>query len=232
MIMTLTTATEQISALLKAYPDLTVEKSDPDEVRLLGNIHIFRTALGFTLDGYYDIEIRIPIDSPKLPTVIDMGNAIEQSYPHRYTNGELCLETDTAVKLRFINGFNLLQWMDEYVEPYYFTYEYFMRFGSYPFGERPHGPEGVISTYQELFHEEDLGKTFILMMYCADESYRGHIHCPCGSGKKLRHCHGQYLFPLMTNPAIKEIIRSDVEPIRKAIIENASRNNRQETEFR
>ena len=129
------------------------------------------------------------------------------------------------------DGFNLLQWMDEYVEPYYFTYEYFMRFGSYPFGERPHGPEGVISTYQELFHEEDLGKTFILMMYCADESYRGHIHCPCGSGKKLRSCHGQYLFPLMTNPAIKEIIRSDVEPIRKAIIENASRNNRQETEF-
>ena len=231
MIMTLTTATEQISALLKAYPDLTVEKSDPDEVRLLGNIHIFRTALGFTLDSYYDIEIRIPIDSPKLPTVIDMGNAIEQSYPHRYTNGELCLETDTAVKLRFINGFNLLQWMDEYVEPYYFTYEYFMRFGSYPFGERPHGPEGVINTYQELFHEEDLDKTFILMMYCADESYRGHIHCPCGSGKKLRSCHGQHLFPLMTNPAIKEIIRSDVEPIRKAIIENASRNNRQKTEF-
>ena len=225
IILNSTTAAKQIASLLEHYPNLNVKMSDPAEVRLLGNIHIFRTALDFTLDSFYDIEIIIPVGLHKLPTVIDMGNAIDQSYPHRYNNGELCLETDTAVKLRFIDGFNLLQWMDEYVEPYYFTYEYFMRFGSYPFGERPHGPEGVISTYQELFHEEDLGITFILMMYCANESYRGHIHCPCGSGKRLRSCHGQYLFPLMTKPVIKEIIRSDVEPIRKAIKENASRNN-------
>ena len=232
IILNSTTASEQITSLLENYPNLNVKKSAPDEVQLLGNIHIYRTALGFTLDSFYDIEIIIPIGSHKLPTAIDAGNVINPTYPHRYANGELCLETDTAIKLRFIEGFNLLQWMDEYVEPYYFTYEYYIRFGSFPFGERPHGAEGVISVYQELFHEEDLGKTIILMMYCADESYRGHIHCPCGSGKKLRGCHGQYLFRLMTNPAIKEIIQSDVEPIRKAIIGNASRINQQETKFR
>lgn len=226
IILNLTAATEQISALLKTYPDLTVEKSNSNEVRINGCIHVYRTALGFTLDSYYDIEIRISIDSPKLPTVIDTGNAIEQNYPHRYTNGELCLETDTTVKLRFIDGFNLLQWMDEYVEPYYFTYEYFMRFGYFPFGERPHGPEGIINTYQEIFHERDISKTLLLMMHCAYEPYRGHINCPCGSNKRLRNCHGQYLFPLMINSDIKEIIQADVEPFRKAIIENASRNNR------
>lgn len=225
IILNSTTAAEQVPALLRYYPNLKVKKSDSDEVRLLGNIHVYRTAFNFTLDSFYDIEIRIPLDSHKLPTVIDVGNSINPSYPHRYKTGELCLETDTTIKLRFIEGFNLLQWMDEYVEPYYFTYEYFMRFGFFPFGERPHGPEGILSTYQELFHEEDLGKTFILMLYCADETYRGHIKCPCGSNKRLRNCHGQYIFPIMTNPNIKEIIRTDVEPIRKAIIENASRNN-------
>jgi hypothetical protein len=225
IILNLTSAAEQISALLKTYPGLKIEKSDLNEVRLLGNIHIYRTALDFTLDNYYDIEIRIPIDSSSLPIAIDIGNAIEPSYPHRYVNGELCLETDTAVKLRFIDGFNLLKWMDEYVEPYYFTYEYFMRFGFFPFGERPHGLEGIINTYQEIFNEVDIGKTLRLMMYSAYESYRGHINCPCGCNKRLRICHGKYIFPLMTNSDIKELIQKDVESIRKAITENASRNN-------
>ena len=225
-ILTLEDATAQATELVRHYPNLSVLDVNNHCIRLQGDIEIYRTAAGFTLDHSYKIEVRVPVDSTDLPVVIDLNGYIDSSYPHRYRSGELCLETDAIIRFRFINGFNLIEWFDEYVETYFFSYEYFKRYGTFPFGERPHGLEGVMSTYQDLFHEQDLNTVAALLRYAADEKYRGHIDCPCGSGQKLRRCHGQALFPLMSDPRKKEVVRMDVKGIRKAITAyESTRNN-------
>ena len=225
-------AKTQVSLLLENYPELTVSQWTSDVIQLNGVIHIFRNACNFTINKRYEVEVKIAMNSSALPVIYDTGKAIAVSYPHRYSDGRLCLETDTYIRMRFADGLNLLGWMEEIVEPYYFSYEYFMRFGLFPFGERPHGIEGIIQTYQDLFHESDPLIVLRLMVFCVEGRYRGHIDCPCGSGKNSRKCHGQYLLPLVIDAKKNEIVSDDLKYIRKAIIEyDTTRNNKSKTKL-
>ena len=223
-------ACEQVDRLLTSYPKLRIIESNPTIIRLGGSIDVYRSACNYTLQKEYPIEIIIPIETDKLPTVIETADMIDADYPHRYSDGSLCLETNTAILMRFIDGFDLVAWMDEFVEPYFFSYEYYARYGAFPFGERPHGIIGIIHTYQEIFHVDNPRAASALLCYAAEEVYRGHISCPCGSGEKLRKCHGQYLLPFMTNPKKKALALSDLLFLRKELITfEQSRSNTAKT---
>ena len=226
IMLTAKNAVHQVENLIQHYPKLSILESNDKRFRLQGEITVYRTASGFILDRCYKIEIDIPIDSPELPSVIDLDKVIDDSYPHRYANGKLCLETDAIIRLRFIDGLGLIEWAEEFVETYFFSYEYYTRYGIFPFGERLHGISGIIDTYQELFQESNIKKVVSLMRYCADEAYRGHTTCPCGSGKKLRQCHGSVLLSYMRDSRKKEVVHMDVEMIRKALLtyESARKN--------
>jgi len=207
----------QVSELTKQHPLLSITESNNSFIRLRGEIDVYRTAFNYTLDRSYHVEIVIPINSSELPIVKDLDGIIDSSYPHRYGNGELCLETDSAIRWHFLDGFHLEEWVKEYVEPYFFSYEYYSRFGIFPFGERPHGLEGILDTYSDMLHVADRKQIASLLKFCAYNRYRGHVICPCGSGIKLRKCHGKIVFPLMTDQRKIDIIRLDIESIRKAI---------------
>ncbi len=226
MILKYAEACEQVQRLLTSYPKLEVKESDSTKIRLAGPIEVYRSACNYTLHKEYPIELIIPIGNDDLPTVIETANMIDAAYPHRYSDGSLCLETNTAIRMRFIDGFDLFAWMDEFVEPYFFSYEYYVRYGAFPFGERPHGINGIIHTYQELFHADDGGAIGALLRYAAEEVYRGHVSCPCGSGEKLRKCHGQYLLPFMTNPKKKALALADLQYLRRELtaFEQSRRN--------
>ena len=209
---------EQINALIQSYPQLYVEESNNDFIQLRGMIRVFRSAKGFILDKSYAIEIFIPLCQEALPYVIDSKGEIDKQFIHLYTNGKLCLETDTAIRIRFINGMDLCCWMDEFVEPYFFSYEFYQRYGCFPFGERPHGFMGTIDTYQDLLHGSSPLETIKLITYAVNTpAYRGHALCPCQSGMKLRNCHGRYLLPFMLDNRYKKIITTDLENIRAEI---------------
>ncbi|SFK53229.1 SEC-C motif-containing protein [Lachnospiraceae bacterium KH1T2] len=209
---------EQVKQLLSTYPKLNIVKSDNSTIHLAGSIYVYRNALNYTVQKNYMVEITIPIsESNTLPKIRETGNVISDNYPHRYQNGELCLETETSMRLRFIDGLDLVAWMDEYVEPYFFSYEYYTRFGKYPFGERPHYLDGIINTYQDIFHTTDFIETSKLLIYAAESVYRGHATCPCGSGVKLRNCHGKYILPFALDKRKRNIAISDLNFIRKEI---------------
>jgi hypothetical protein len=107
---------------------------------------------------------------------------------HYYSDGKFCLATDSQIRIRYIEGFDLVTWMSEFVELYYFSYEYYERFGIFPFGERSHGSWGIIQTYQDFLMAKDEIETYMLMCFIKDQAYRGHHLCPCGRGKSLRNC--------------------------------------------
>ena len=77
--------------------------------------------------------------------------------------------------------------------------------------------------------EKDLKTTAALLRFCGERTYRGHIGCPCGSGKKLRDCHGTVLFPIMTDSRKQEIVINDLERIRSVLSQYESTGKNNET---
>lgn len=220
---------QQVNELLHLYTGLQLSSVSPDRIVLSGCIEINRISNGYTLCKKYQIEIIVPIFSEKLPYVIDVGHNIDENYPHRYMDRRLCLETDTCIRIRFIEGFSLPTWVSEYVEPYFFSYEYYNRYGEFPFGERGHGLEGIFQTYEELFEESNALKVFNLMASIITQRYRGHMLCPCGSGKKLRTCHGKAVMKYYIDERLNEIVCNDYEMISEVLKENdeQQRNSKQ-----
>lgn len=210
----------EVNELLMHYQKLSISKEDATGIHLSGTIDVYRSALDYILQKQYVVEIEVPKALDKLPVVFDKKGAVSSNYAHKYVDGSLCLETDSYIMYRFIDGMNLVAWMDEFVEPYFFSYEFFCRFGKYPFGERPHNAEGIIHTYQDLWHESDPLITFQLLRYAAEEQYRGHLFCPCNSGKRIRNCHGPIMFSYMSDTRRLEILRNDLKNIRKVLIKN------------
>ena len=186
MIFSKESALQQVKSLLQIYDKLHIEKESNQEIILTGEILVNRTASSYTLYKTYHIEVHIPFESDKLPYVFDIGNAIDSNYNHQYKDGPLCLETDFAIRIRFVDGLNLVSWMQEFVEPYFFSYEYYQRFGCFPFGERSHGIEGILQPFGDVFQETDNIKVCKILMFIYSDRYRGHLPCPCGSGKNIR----------------------------------------------
>lgn len=217
MIFTRESAQQQIVDLLRIQSGLHIKSETEKRIELTGEILVNCESKGYFLSDRYAVEIVIPLGSDKLPFVIDKGNRIAKDYPHRYKNGELCLETDTIIRIHFLDGFSLTEWINDFVEPYYFSYEFYQRYGEFPFGERGHGLQGILETYQELFQEENLAKVYALMKSICKDTYRGHLLCPCGSGKRFRVCHGQMVMKYYTDNRLKEIVRADYKAISSAV---------------
>ena len=217
MIFSKELAVQQVTNLLHRYNDLYVNSMDDRKISLIGSITVNMSSLGFTLYKTYRVEVVIPLDSEELPYVLDIENQIDSGYPHRYLDGKLCLETDTNIRIRFIDEFPLETWMSEYVETYFFSYEFYQRYGEFPFGERGHGWDGIIQTYSDFFNEADSVKTIKIMASVSNDKYRGHALCPCGSGQKLRSCHGPFIMKFYTDNRLKEIVRKDFFLLEEAV---------------
>jgi hypothetical protein len=229
MIFDIETGMQQVSELLQLYSGLKLIVANESQTTLAGNIFVNRVSKGFTLCKKYEVKIIIPLASNELPYIIDMGNCVEESYPHRYPDGELCLETDTTIRIRFVDGFSLSMWMSEYVEIYFFSYEYYKRYGKFPFGERGHGLEGILQTYGDIFDEIDTPKIVKLMRSIVTSPYRGHAVCPCGSRNKLRTCHGPAVLKFHMDDRLKKIVLDDYKMVMEVLLkyDDKRRNSKQ-----
>ncbi len=137
-----------------------------------------------------------PGDYPQNPpTVKETGNRIPKDKDnHVYpVDGTLCLGVPLAVKRTFAQQRNLLWYVRKQVVPFLFSHSYKREHGVMPFGELRHGSEGILDYYKELFTIEDDWSVLGLLKILADDNYKGHTLCPCGSNQKLRHCHGNIL---------------------------------------
>ena len=104
MTFTKESAHLQIKALVKVQSGLHIEAECETQIELTGEIYVNCMSKGYVLSDSYPVLIVIPLDSDKLPYVIDTGNRIADDYPHRYENGELCLETNASIRIRFLDG--------------------------------------------------------------------------------------------------------------------------------
>lgn len=178
-----------VDKLLEAYPALQKSNSAKHSGFVHGSFTMHRTYNGVIFVKTY--KVKICFDNNKCPTIYDVGNDIKPDYPHKQQNKELCL----AVQSEIINNcvtnchFDFYKWFEEYVIPYFFTYEYYNRFGFYPFGERAHGNEGVFEYYMEIFHLSTYNQVKSFLREVIKRNLKNHDLCPCGSGMKIRNCH-------------------------------------------
>lgn len=219
-------ARPQIAALLEKYPELSLVSETSSEIIITGWIQIARIFNDYPIVKKVQLEITVPIGKGSFPYVKDIGGNVDSRYPHRYQSGVLCLATEIDLRLHFMEGFNLVQWMEDFVEPYYYSHDYYQRFDCYPFGDREHGYWGSVQSYCDWFSAPEPDTVApILLQIEANEQYRGHHSCFCGSGRKMRDCHGQKILCFYQYPELREQLISDLKNIRKEFQETANERN-------
>lgn len=186
-----------IEMVREKYPAFEISKRESDYIfsgELILN-HVFDDV---RMTGKFNLEIVVPGDFPlAFPKVKELSNCINENYPHRYEDGQFCLASDLELKMFFSQDKDLCSFIEKYVIPYLYTYRFYEEYGVYPYGERSHGTMGDLEYLKDLFEVDDWGKVLDLMLFVVQSSYRGHLLCPCGSGKRIRNCHGEILKKVM-----------------------------------
>jgi hypothetical protein len=91
---------------------------------------------------------------------------------------------------------NFQSFVDGPLNSYFVSQSLFELKGQWVFGERRHGKDGIIDAYRRILKlgdQEDVSPYVCLLRH---KKIKGHNICPCGSGKKLRHCHHQFMLDL------------------------------------
>ena len=178
-----------------AYPDLMLHFDDEQGI-IEGEFHFIATHGNEEIEDTYSIKIVIPLEYPEeLPAIYEAAGRIPKSF-HTFNNGTLCLEVDTKMKLDFIDNPTLIFYVQHFVLNYFFQYSYYEKHGTLPFGERSHDKKGILSLYMEIFNVDDYNVAFEFLKILANKKSRGYQDCPCGSGKKLKECHGPMVLKL------------------------------------
>jgi hypothetical protein len=93
---------------------------------------------------------------------------------------------------------SLLGFVEKQLIPYFYSFVYQEKHGQQmPYGELAHDAEGLMAYYKELFQVTSDNVVLEFLFLLASERYRGHLPCPCGSGNRLRKCHGTQLLELV-----------------------------------
>ena len=142
-----------------------------------------------------------------MPQIWEISNKIRKGYPHLYEDRRLCLATDLEQRL-YLEKHTILDWIKEYVEKYFVSYIYYKRYGVYPFGEHSHGDKGMYEFIKMHYQLDNINVAKSIYEYICTKKYRGHLDCPCGSGKKLRNCHGELIQKLLNDDEI-EILKDN-----------------------
>ena len=137
-----------------------------------------------------------------MPKVWEVSNKIRKSYEHIYDDRSLCLATDLEQEL-YLKTHTIVEWIREYVEKYFVSYIYYKRYGVFSFGEHSHGKKGIYEFIKIHYKMNNLIEAKKIYEYVCTKKYRGHLDCPCGSGKKIRNCHGKLILELLNSDEIE-----------------------------
>lgn len=150
---------------------------------------------GRTIEDEFQVELRIPPDYPASPPdVYEIAGRLD-GFDHLFDSKKLCLGAPIEVRMRFAKRPNLLRFTEDLVVPFLFSFSYKARYGKMPFGELAHGTAGILDYYNSFF-ETPTERTMLLLKYLAGRERDGSEilgMCPCGSGRKLKRCHGRKL---------------------------------------
>ncbi len=140
----------------------------------------------------YQIEVEFPIDFPdSLPVVREVGGRIPRNADRHIfeQDGTLCLYVADEEGWVCPDRSDILGFLGGPVRNYFISQTAFELTGTWPFGQRSHGPQGFFEFYAEKLGTSDVRVVLRLMALMRKKEIKGHWPCPCGSRKRLRNCH-------------------------------------------
>jgi ubiquitin-protein ligase len=204
----------EIETLLEQQPLLSKTKVDGG-VNIIGKYKICNQLEDEVFEDYFAIEIFVPDGFPDdIPAVKTTDGRIRASNykEHVYTDGQFCLEIDTAIVVFLQDNPSLLVFLTRYLDTYLCGFLFYRKHKRLPFGERKHGISGLMDYYCELFDITDIKATFSLLTCLFKDNLKGHIQCPCQSGKRYRNCHRERINELRSS-RLYERYKSDFATI-------------------
>lgn len=190
--------------VLNQHPEFSVSESK-DSIILSGTLIMNAEYDNIPLYDEYEVEITVSNRFPEeVPQVRELGKNIPSAFGHFYDNGVLCLGAACELYDFLAERKSLISFIDEIIISYFYSASYFKRYGTVPFGERSHGVKGIEESYMDRYSLSDRNVLMQILLYLTGyQRYRGHMECPCGSGKKFRDCHGGKLLKDIMSPLNK-----------------------------
>jgi hypothetical protein len=172
--------------LLDSYSDLTVTE-DGERILIRGAYPILHN--GEVLDRF-QIEIRWPVTDRDPPTLREIGGRLPW-VEDRHVNptGEACPFVPEEWLLRPPETKTLRTFLDGPVRNFFILQVLRERGEPWPHGERSHGLRGLEEAYSEMLGMSDRAAIGRYLDCLSRKEIKGHLDCPCGSGKRLRNCH-------------------------------------------
>lgn len=171
-----------------AYPQLNFN-IEQETVVIRGTFPV--VCDGKTLDRYA-VEIELANNYPKsLPIVRETGGRIPKT-PDRHVNqvdGTACVLLPDDRWRAWPTGESMLAYLRGPLHNYFLGQSLVERGEDWPFGQWPHGIDGVLAYYQDLLGAADWPTVRIGLEYLSAKKVKGHWECFCGSKKRLRNCH-------------------------------------------
>lgn len=160
-----------------------------------------------TYQGIVNIEFRIPKVFPnEIPELFVEG--VPDDFEHINPDGTACVATIGEIISFLANGSTVIEYFEKFIDPFLFSLRWFTDYGTFPFGERQHGGQGLFSFYQTTLNlDKEQYIELVLLVY--KNKYRGHRDCICSSKKKIRDCHGKYILPIIKNERLKSLFISE-----------------------
>lgn len=200
---------QQIDDLTEKYSELScVSSSSP--LAVSGKLSFSAHYNSVSIRDEYTVEIAVPEDYPKtLPTAKEIGGRISKDF-HTYPDNTLCLGSPIETRIKFRKQETLIGFVEDLLIPVLYAYSYREKYGEMPYGELSHGVNGILESYKGLFQINDDLAVIAFLKILADDNYRGHISCPCGSNIKLRNCHGNIVRELQNFQSPGEYLNESV----------------------
>lgn len=201
---------QQMAELTGVHKGLTNVVERDAETILSGMLPFEASADGLeAITESFEIELTIPRDFPAmLPRVRETGGRIGTEYDHRNPSGTLCLAVPVEQHRVFFEQPTLLGFVNRLVIPYLYGYCFWKKHGRHPFDEAAHGHEGILRHYMDTLGLRDDLSALTVISFIFEHGYRGHHDCPCGSGLRVRACHGPALLALYQQHT-PQTVRSD-----------------------
>ena len=201
---------KQIVELSGVHKGLTDVVEHDAETLLSGTLDFEASADELeTITASFDIELTIPHVLPdRLPRAKEVGGRIGTDYEHLNPDGTLCLAVPVEQRRVFFEQPTLLGFVERLLVPYLYGYCFWKKNGYHPFNEAAHGNEGILRYYVDTLGLRGPLEALATICFLFEHGYRGHHECPCGSGRKVRMCHGPVLRALHEHHT-RETVRGD-----------------------
>jgi hypothetical protein len=162
-------------------------------VELIGSLPILHE--GKELDRY-SLRIALADNHPFGPAkVFETALRIPREADKWHVNpdGSLCIGVPEQVWPSSKRPLDIAQFLDGPVRTFLLRNSLIAMGGEWTPGEWAHGAAGIIDFYARKLDVSDRQALVQCMEHIAALFLKGHWDCPCGSGKRLRNCHGPAL---------------------------------------